>query len=444
MSRIWVLIGLVSVLIVPTSGVASDAVPGTPGVDWFRFLGPTLDAKSPEVGINKDWSTDPLPVVWQREVGEGYSAPSVARGRLFFFDRHGDQARLVALDKNTGKELWRSEYPTQYVDMYDYSGGPRASPVIDADRVFAFGAEGLLRAHSFSNGEVLWQVDTTEQFHVVQNFFGVGSTPIVEGDLLITMIGGSPSDSPAIHTNEVEGAGSGIVAFEKSSGDIRYSITNELASYSSPVIYNIGGRRWAFAFTRGGLVGFEPSSGLVEFEFPWRARKLESVNAATPILVDDAILITESYGPGGALIRPLPGKFEVVHADNPRQRAKSIAAHWSTPVFYKGYVYGSSGESSGNSDLRCIDPRTAEIQWSEKMPRATLMYVDGHFVVLTERGRMILVRATSESYSPVTEIDLGDELGFPSWNAPVLSHGLLYVRGSKNLLALELISAPRN
>ena len=443
MSRLLLLAQLAALVLIPVAATATESGSNAPGADWFRFLGPTLDSKSPEVGIRVDWSAARLPVVWKRAVGEGYSAPTVANGRVFFFDRQGDRARLTALAKDSGHEIWRSEYPTEYVDMYGYSGGPRASPVVDGDRVFAFGVEGLLRAHSFDSGEILWEIDTTKRFHVVQNFFGAGSTPIVEGNLLIAMIGGSPPDSPPIHSERVEGAGSGIVAFDKANGEVRYSVSDELASYSSPVIHQIGKRRWGLAFMRGGLIGFEPSSGRVEFEFPWRARKLESVNAATPILIDDAVLITESYGPGGALIRPLPGNFEVVRADDPRDRAKSMAAHWATPIYHQGFVYGSSGESSGNSDLRCIDPRTGEILWSEKLPRSTLIYVDGHLVVLTERGKMILVRATPRGYSPVTELDLGDQLGFPSWNAPVLSHGLLFVRGSKNLVALELIPQAR-
>ena len=409
------------------------------GEDWYRFLGPTLDSKSKEMGIRTDWSEDRLPVLWNRAVGEGYSAPTVAFGRVFFFDRKDDMARVVALDATTGAEIWQAEYPTQYVDMYGYSGGPRASPVVDGDRVYLFGVEGSLRALRFEDGELLWEIDTTGMFHVVQNFFGVGATPIVEGDLLIVMVGGSPPDSPPIHSEQVRGDGSGIVAFDKRTGAIRYKLTDELASYSSPVIHEIGGRRWGLALMRGGLVGFDPALGKVEFEFPWRARKLESVNAATPILVDGAVLITESYGPGGALVRPRPGDYEVIWSDSPKERSKKIAAHWSTPIYHRGHIYGSSGESSGNSDIRCLEASTGRVLWAEKLPRATLLYADGHFVVLTERGRLLLVRAQPTEFESVTEIDLGAQLGFPSWNAPVLSHGRLLIRGSKNLVALELI-----
>ncbi len=425
------------------------------GSDWPRFLGPTGDSKSTEK-IRKEWPKEGLPVRWFKKVGEGYSAPSIADGRLFFFDRLRDRARLTALDAKTGDEHWRSEYPTQYEDLYDYSGGPRTTPVVDGGRVYTFGVEGRLRVHQVTDGKVLWELDTTARFGVVQNFFGVGSTPVVEGDLLIVHIGGSPAGSPKIHSGEVKGNGTGIVAFDKVSGEIRYQITDELASYATPTLRTIDGRRWGLAFTRGGLVGFEPVKGKVDFFFPWRAKVLESVNASTPVVVDGTVFITESYGPGGALLKVKPGGYEVVWQDPPR--GKSMESHWATPIHLDGYLYGCSGQSTGEAKLRAIEHATGKVAWSEPgLTRSTLLYADGHFVVLTEYGRLLLVKATPERFELVAEMDLGDKaagsdaktavddrpaerprLRYPAWNAPVLSFGLLYLRGKDQLVCLDL------
>ncbi len=425
------------------------------GSDWPKFLGPTSDGKSSE-RIRTDW---PLPIRWHKQVGEGYSMPSVARGRLFMFDRHGGNARLSCWRSETGEELWRTEYPSVYEDYYDYSKGPRASPVIDDDRVYTFGVEGMLRCHRVTDGELLWQVDTTAKFGVVKNFFGVGSTPAVEGDLLIVQVGGSPPGSPSIHSGEVKGNGSGIVAFDKRSGEVRYSVTDGLASYSSPRLVTLGGRRWGFVFDRGGLVGFEPATGAVDFYFPWRAKVLESVNAAMPVVVGDTVFITESYGPGGALLKVKPGGHQVVWQD-PR-RPKSMASHWSTPIHHRGHLYGSSGQSTGEAELRCLEHATGKVLWSEPgLSRSTLLYAagtgaDAYLVVLTEYGRLLLVEATPERFNKVAEMDLGEArdaspktpitadsadrpvLRFPAWNAPILAHGLLYVRGKDQLLCLD-------
>ena len=149
--------------------------------------------------------------------------------------------------------------------------------------------EGPWRARAL-DGEAVWSVDTTEAFGVRQNFFGVGSTPAVEGDLLLVNVGGSPPDSPGVQSGETKGAGSGIVAFDKRTGKVVYKITDELASYASMRTATIGGRRWGLMFARGGLVGFEPESGKVDFHFPWRAEDIESVNAASSSGVRGAVL----------------------------------------------------------------------------------------------------------------------------------------------------------
>lgn len=434
-SMVWILV-LATVQVAPSCRAEGGPAGGT---DWNRFLGPTLDGRSAEVGIRTDWSDGQLPVVWQRQVGEGYSMPSVADGRMFIFDRRDNEARLTCVEAATGEKIWQSGYPTRYKDHYGYSGGPRTSPVIDGERVYILGVEGRLRAQDVKNGDLLWEIDTAREFGVVQNFFGVGSTPIVEGDLLIAAIGGSQPDPPSLWSGELEGNGTAIVAFDKLTGAVVYKSGDELASYSSPVIHTIGERRWGFLFARGGLLGFDPASGAIDFRFPWRSRKIESVNAATPVVVGDRVLITESYTLGSALLRVEPGGFEVMRTDPPR-RDQSMASHWSTPIYHEGFLYGCSGEKSGAADLRCIEFETGEVRWSHKLgSRVSLLYVDGHFVVLTERGGLALVRANPVRAELVTRARYEDVLGNPTWGAPILSHGLLYLRGAKSLLTLELI-----
>ena len=405
------------------------------------------DGKPREGSIFRNWPEEGPPVKWRLAIGEGYSMAAVDRGRLFHFDRRGDHARLTCLDRETGRELWRSEYATDYEDYYGFSNGPRSSPVVDGDRVYTFGAEGHLRCHRVADGELLWDVDTAADFGVVQNFFGVGSTPVVEGDLLIVPVGGSPRGSPDIRSGKVRGSGSGIVAFDKLTGQVRYRITDELASYSSPVVRTIGERRWGFVFARGGLVGFEPRTGKVDFEFPWRAAKIEAVNAATPVVVDDTVFVTESYGPGAALLRVKPGGYELLRKDPPGRRG-SLRSHWATPVYHDGYLYGCTGSGSGDAELVAVDYRTGKLAWSKpKLGRTTLLYVDGHFIVLVEYGELIVIEATPREFRPVARVTLADAgpsgkaralITHPAWSPPVLSHGLLYVRGRDRLVCLDL------
>jgi len=430
------------------------------GVDWPQMLGPTRDGKSTEKGILTKWPAKGPRIVWSRPLGTGYSAGSVAYGRFYQFDRDKAtrKATLVCLNAETGKKLWDFAYESEYEDTYGYNDGPRCAPLLDGNRVYLFGVEGMLHCLNATTGDVIWKLDTAKKYNVIQNFFGVGSSPIIEGDLLLVMIGGSPPGMrvPRGALDRVTPNGTGVVAFDKFTGEEKYEIGDELASYSALQTATIDGRRWAFAFLRGGLLGFEPATGKIDFHYPWRADMLESVNASTPVVVGKQVFISETYEIGSSLLEVSPGKSKVVWADDPTIRLKKMQTHWNTPIYVDGYLYGSSGRHDSNAELRCIEWATGKIKWKQpRMARTSLLYVDGHLVVLGEYGQLWLIRANPEKYDEVASVTLeasvagpllpGETtkptplLKYPCWSAPVLSHGLLYVRGDDLLVCLELI-----
>jgi outer membrane protein assembly factor BamB len=418
------------------------------GSDWPHFLGPTRDGVSTEKGPLTPWPARGPRVVWEKAVGSGYGAPAVSRGRLFLLDRHGDNARLTCLKSETGEFLWKFEYPSNYRDKYGYNNGPRCCPVVDDDRVYTFGAEGMLHCVRAVDGKLVWKVDTMKEFGVVQNFFGVTSAPVVEGDLLIAMVGGSPKGSDKVDFEDLKGNGSGVVAFNKYTGKVRYSISDELASCASPVLATINGRRWGFVLARGGLIGFEPGTGKVDFHFPWRAEAFESANASNPVVVGDRVFISECYGPGSALLKVKPGGYDVVWSDEKKPaRDKSLQVHWMTPIHHDGYLYGCSGRHKANADLRCVELATGKVMWSvPRLSRTSLLMVDGHFVCQTEVGPMLLMKVNPRKFEPVKLVELKDAKGEPlldepCWAAPVLSNGLMYVRGEDRLVCVEVIPA---
>jgi outer membrane protein assembly factor BamB len=423
------------------------------GIDWPSFLGPQRNSRSPETGVKADWTARPPRLVWQCELGESYSAPSISRGRLFHVDRHGDVHRLTCRNSETGAELWKYELPADFKDMLGYNNGPRATPVVDGNRVYVMSPEGQLHCVSAADGKRVWTVDTLKEFGVVKNFFGVAGTPIVWGDLLIANIGGSPAGGPPdIYSaaGRIEGNGSGVIAFDKLTGKVRWKASDELASYASPVTADIGGRPWCFVFARGGLLGLNPSDGKIDFHFSWRAAKLESVNASSPVVVGDEVFISESYGPGSALLKVKPGGYDVVWKDELRSRQKAMELHWNTAVYHDGHLYGSSGQHGNAAELRCIEWKTGKVKWREpNLARASLLFVDGYFICLSEDGALRLLRATPERYDELGEFTPKNDaseplLNYPAWAAPVLSHGLLYVRGANRLVCLELIQVPTN
>jgi outer membrane protein assembly factor BamB len=442
----------------PDAPLPPDLSTGKDGSDWPCFLGPTGDSVSTEKDILTPWPIQGPPRVWECRIGGGYAAPAISRGRLFLFDRTRDRARLRCLKSETGEFLWEFDYPTDYEDKYGYNNGPRCYPVVDGARVYIYGAEGMLYCVRVADGKLVWKVDTIKEFGVVPNFFGVGSTPVVEGDLLLVQVGGSPPGSHDMSFADIKGNGSGVVAFDKYTGKVRYKITDELASYSVPVLATIDRRRWCFVLARGGLIGFDPGSGKVDFRYPWRAKLLESVNAANPVVVGNKVLISETYGPGSALLEVRPGEVKEVWTDAAKPpRGKSMMCHWNTPICVDGYLYGCSGRHENNAELRCIELATGKVMWSEPgLSRTSLLLVDGHFVCQAEDGTLLLLKVNPEKYQEVSRVELATAgLGFmlggtlpvripllrePAWSAPILSHGLLYVRGRDRLVCLELIA----
>ena len=277
--------------------------------EWPRFLGSQINgiSQSPALPqkIRKDWSDDQLPLLWQADVGEGYAIGVVSGERYYHFDKFEDAARLRSMDAKTGALVWKYEYPSSYRDLYGYDSGPRSSPLIDGEHIYLFGVEGQLTCLSADDGDVVWTVDTAKKFGVVQNFFGVSSNPVIHEDKIIVMVGGSPEESsnvPQGQLDRVKPNNCAIVAFDKLTGAVKYKTGNDLASYSSLTWLKTAPKRTLLAWCRGAALGIDPDDGRVKFEFPWRARKLESVNAMTPVVNGNRFLLSECYELGSALV----------------------------------------------------------------------------------------------------------------------------------------------
>jgi len=425
------------------------------GEDWPQFLGPRGNGTSKEIGIRKDWKTDPPTIVWTKKLGTSYGIGATSKGRYFQFCRYGDLERLSCFNAETGSFLWKWEAAVEYSDMYGYNNGPRTSPIVDEERVYVFGVAGRLACLDTLTGRLIWEKQTNAEYHVVPNFFGVGSTPIIVGDLLWVMIGGSDADKARQvlpgSLEDVEGNGTGVVAFDKRTGKEVYRCSRELASYASPIAtpHLRDQEIDLLFFMRGGLLGINCEKGTETFFEPWRSSTLESVNAACPVVNSREVFISETYSIGSQLLKLEKGNIQPLWKDGTRQRVQAFRAHWATPILIDGYLYGCSGRNQPDADLRCIRWEDGKVMWAARThERMSLLHVDGHLVVLGEDGRLLLLKVNPEKPDVVGELDLygtkdpsdGEPLlSAPCWAAPVLSHGLLYVRGNDRVVCMELI-----
>lgn len=407
--------------------------PGAVTHDWRTFLGPTHNAVSTERPLLKRFGPKGPRLVWEVSRGEGYATPAVVGQRVVLFHRVGGQEIVECLHAETGQRYWKLSYPTAYQDRYGFSGGPRCQPVSDGELVYTLGAEGKLHCLQLTTGRVVWKRDLFREFKLKQNFFGVGATPLLEGDLLIINVG-------------AEG-GPCVAGFDRRTGKLRWGAGKEWGpSYASPIPATVHGKRRVFVFaggesrpSTGGLLCVDPANGKVDFSFPWRARVRESVNASSPVVVKNQVYISECYGPGGTLLDVLPdGSCKQVWAN------KVLNTHFVTAVHKDGYLYGIDGHGPRNAPLVCVELATGKEMWREepewetvaRLPEgerkyllapalASLLLVDGRCLVLGQYGHLAWLDLNPKSYKELdrTHLFLAQE----TWSMPALSRGLLYV-----------------
>lgn len=441
--------------------------------DWPWFLGPRHDGTSAETKLNLRWSVDGPPLIWKQRIGTGYSAPSVLGDRLVIHHREGDREIVSCRRVADGTTVWEHGYPSTYSDPYGYNNGPRCSPVLTEQYCFTLGAEGMLCCTGMDDGKVIWQTALQDQFNLPDWFFGVGCSPVLDGNRLIVPVGAQGN--------------AGIVAFEAATGktlwkavgketwdgaiDMHtgepYEWTGEemVISYSSPIIATIHGQRHLLCFVRQGLVSLDPVTGTERFHYWFRPRVHESVNAARPVVVGDQIFLSSAYRLGSVLLK--------VHQDGRSVREvwrdeDNMLAHWSTPIHVDGYIYGFSGRHENEGELRCIRLSDGKLVWStsgfegsvkdlardrstgkiidratgKPVPfpyfgRGSLTQVGNRFVVLGERGTLAAVHVHPEEFQEDCRASF-EEITYPAWTAPVISNGRLYLRSEDWLLSLNL------
>ena len=445
----------------PAAGpVAATDLWTRPGEDWPGFLGPSGNGRSSLEGLATPWPAGGPRIAWHKELGEGYCCPAVALGRCVICDRVGREIRVRCLAAETGEELWQAGHPTDYTDNFGYDGGPRATAVIARDAVLTFGPDGRLVCRSLADGTLRWEIDTAAEYHVVQNFFGVGTAPLViegqGGPLVVVQVGGSrPGSAPPSpeRLDLVQGLDSGLVAFDLATGRERWRSSAELASYSTPVLARVAGRDCLLAWMRDSLLVVDPATGNVRASRRWRADELFSVVAASPVVSGDEILLSETYGPGSILLKLDGDRLEELRRDpvTARRPTRGLRAHWATPVLHEGHVYGSSGRNAGDAVVVCADWKTGEIRWSVPgLGRASLALAAGHLIILGEFGDLVLAEATPQAYREVSRTRLtdpdaapgqpGELLAPPCWAAPVIAHGYLFIRGQGRLVCVDLLA----
>jgi outer membrane protein assembly factor BamB len=385
--------------------------------DWPQFLGPRRDGTSLDKGLLDSFPKGGPKIVWQRDVGEGYSGPVIAGDRLILFHRVGDEELIECISATTSKLIWKYAYPTNYQDALGKGDGPRSTPVITEDKVVALGAEGTLTCVTLKDGAKLWSRSLTKEYRTQLGYFGIGTSPVVEQNLVLVNVGGPKA---------------GIVAFDLNNGKEVWKATNDPGSYSSPVVCSVDGARHAVFFTRTGAVVLDPKTGDVRYQKRWRARIDASVNAATPLIIGNLAFFSTSYDTGALLIKLRKDGADEVWTDE-----EVMSNHYNTCVYQDGYLYGFDGRQEAGPNFRCVELKTKKIMWErDRFGCGSMAIADGKLIVLTERGELYLVQATPQAYRELGKVRLSD--AGPCRAQIALAEGRLYARDQRKLMCVDL------
>ena len=384
--------------------------------DWPQFLGPTRNGAYVGAPLNEKWPSGGPRVLWRKQVGQGLSGPVVAEGRLILFHRLENREIVDAIDATSGAAQWRHAYPTAYRDDFGFDEGPRAVPVVGDGVVYTYGAEGKLHAVELSTGKPLWNVDAMRQFEVEKGFFGAAGSPLVDAGRVIANIGGKKG---------------GIVAFDARSGKVLWTATADAASYSSGVAVTLEGRRYAIFLTREALVGLDPATGEERFRRPWRARQAASVNAATPLVIGNAIFISAEYGPGAGVLRLDGAKLVDVWTSN-----DVLSNHYATSVHHEGRLFGFHGRQEFGPVFRAVDFQTGKVLWSTgRFGAGTVTLAGNRLVIVRETGELVIASSAGPSFQQIASASI---LPATVRAYPALANSVLYARNDNTLIAVDL------
>ncbi len=427
--------------------------------DWPEWRGANRLGVWHDTGIIDRFPDGGLKVKWRAPVGSGYAGPAVADGRVFLLDWREDPEsrtldgteRAFALDEQTGETLWTHEWQTSYrMIQATYAIGPRATPTVDGDRVYVVGSTGRLWCLDVETGEVLWHRDFVEEYDTSVPTWGITSAPLVDGNRLITIVGGKPDAL--------------VVAFDKLTGNEiwRALPTGTEMGYAQPVIYEAGGVRQLIIWHPAALASLDPDTGEQYWEQPWELNF--GLTVATPVRTGNYLMVSNFFRgslmmrlntdrPDATMLWKGSGRSELPDATD------GLHALITTSIILDDHIYGV--DSYG--ELRGLDARTGERFWmsgemnTQNRWSATFMVQHGdRFFVNNDSGDLIIAQFTPEGYVELDRTRLieptstaGIRLTGPgtrwnrvvNWSHPAYANRHIFQRNDEELIRVSLAAA---
>ena len=426
-----------------------------PAEDWPQWLGPQRDSVWREAGIIEKFPSQGPTVLWRTSIGGGYAGPVVAKRRVYVTDRQlpagasnpadpferktiAGMERVLCLDEAEGRILWTQEYECPYT--ISYPAGPRIAPLVSAGKVYTLGAEGNLLCCDAETGKVIWSRELKQDFGVKAPMWGFAGHPLLDGDRLICLVGGT---------------GSTVVVFHKDTGkEIWRALSAAEPGYSSPVIYEAGGKRQLIIWHPEAANSLDPETGAVYWSIPFKSRI--GMTLATPRKLGDFLFFTTFYS-GSLTLRLDSTKpsattvWQTAKADE--KNTTQLNGVMCTPFLQDGSIFGVCSYGQ----LRCLKLATGERLWETfqattggepvRWANAFIVKNDNRFFLFNEKGDLIIARLSPQGYEEISRAHLLEPTGTAAgravlWSHPAYANKHAYARNDKEMICVNLALKP--
>jgi outer membrane protein assembly factor BamB len=384
---------------------------------WTQYGGPGQDFKVADAGLAEKWPADGPRKIWTRKLGSGYSAILANDGCLYTMYRSGAKEIAISLDADTGETLWEYGYVSRLPEGHhaEYGEGPNATPLWSEGRLYTVGVAGILHCLEATTGEPLWSHDLLGEFGGNVLELGYSSSPIEYRGTVIVLVGGKDQS---------------IVAFDKKDGRVVWKNLSFENSYSTPRILRICGEDQLVTFMATEVVGVDPGSGALIWQYPIRNEYKQ--NITMPTLLDDDLLLISTWKAGSRGLRLVKGEPWRVEEFWSTRKVQSF---YESSVRIGDHVYGSSGPSAAH--LMCaIKARTGRIAWRVRgFASANVVAVGDRMIILEEDGHLALATPRPDGLTVHSKVRV---MQAPSRTVPTIVGKTMFVRDFHNITALDL------
>ncbi|MHC4118769.1 MAG: outer membrane protein assembly factor BamB family protein [Planctomycetota bacterium] len=441
---------------------------GSSLADWPQWRGLNRDGKSADTGLLKEWPNDGPPLAWKVDkLGGGYSAPSIAAGRIFGMSNRGEDEVVWALSETNGKELWVTRLGPAFAQRASQGKeGPACTPTVDGERLYVLGLDGDLGCLKVQDGNIIWQRNLQNDFGGTVPRWSYRESPLIDGDKLICTPGGKDATLVALNKLTGETIWKSKLPDSQTANDERRGVVfagfgggrrgsgggrgrrggfggfggGTGAAYASAIAIDFEGQRQYVQLISNTLLGVAASNG----RFLWRYDKPANrmgINCSPPLFHDGMVFASSAYGAGCGLVKLSKGAGGVIKAEEV-YATTDMQNHHGGMILLDGYLYGANGGNEGGA-LVCLDFKTGKIMWDQRQSagrraKGSLALADGRLYYRMENGTVVLIEPSPKQYIERGRFEQPDRSSAPAWAHPVIANGKLYICDQDVLLCYDV------